>query len=393
MAVNPIGALTNFITDGAYNDAKDSTKAGVNAYGNIDAPTAEELKVQLSELVNNGSMTPEQATAIMQDPSAMNGITLDPRLKQAQMDALTSLQDIGQNKGLTDMDRSQLAQIQGQEQTAARGAREAILQNANARGMGGSGIEMLSQMQNQQDAATRQSARDTSVAGMAQQRALQALQQAGTLGGNIEGQDFSQQAQVAAANDAINKFNTANKNTVGLANTAANNEAQKFNLAKELDVAKTNTDIKNQQAGYNAALPNTVFKNQIAQAGGVTDAGKSAAQTDIEKGKANTEIFGSAAKGTGTAVASDRNLKENIKDFDASAFLDSLTPSKYNYKEPEKFGEGKQVGVMAQDLEKHVPQMVEDTSEGKIVDYDKAGGPIFASLADLHQRIKNLEGR
>ena len=55
-------------------------------------------------------------------------------------------------------------------------------------------------------------------------------------------------------------------------------------------------------------------------------------------------------------------------------------------------GEGKQVGVMAQDIEKEVPQMVQDTPEGKVVDYNKAGGPILASMASLHDRLKKLEG-
>ena len=38
--------------------------------------------------------------------------------------------------------------------------------------------------------------------------------------------------------------------------------------------------------------------------------------------------------------------------------------------------------------------MVKDTSEGKMVDYSpkSAGGPIFASLADLHKRLKKVEG-
>ena len=49
---------------------------------------------------------------------------------------------------------------------------------------------------------------------------------------------------------------------------------------------------------------------------------------------------------------------------------------------------------MAQEIEKEVPQMVKDTSEGKMVDYSpkSAGGPIFASLADLHKRLKKVEG-
>lgn len=389
-----IGGLTDFISGGAFGSAKDSANKGVEAYRDIDLPTAEELQFQLSELVNNGNLTPEQAQAIMQDSSALNNITLDPKLKQAQMEALAQLQDIGQNKGLTAMDRAQLAQIQSDEATQARGAREAILQNAQARGMGGSGMEMLAQMQNAQDAATRQSARDTSVAGMAQQRALQAIQSAGQLGGQIQGQDFEQQARIAAANDAINQFNTANKNQAMMQNVGAANDAQKFNLAKEMEVRKANTDIKNQQAQVGANARQQVAQNALNKAGGVSGAYGNVAQTDMARGQANTQMFGSLLGAGATAYAgkSDVNAKKDIEDFDVAAFLDELTPTKYRYKNPERDGQGEHVGVMAQEIEKHVPSMVEDTPHGKVVDYGKAGGPIFASLADLHDRLKRLEG-
>lgn len=386
-----IGGLTDFISGGSFGSAKDSAVKGVDAFRDVQLPTAEELQYQLSELIDSGQLTPEQATAIMQDSSALNQITLDPKLKQAQMEALAQLQDIGQNKGLTAMDRAQLAQIQSDEATQARGAREAILQNAQMRGMGGSGMEMLAQMQNAQDAATRQAARDTSVAGMAQQRALQAIQSAGQMGGQIQGQDFDQQARIAAANDAINQFNTANKNQAMMQNVQANNDAQKFNLQKQLEVNKANTDIKNQQAQANAQAKQQVATNALNKAGGVSGAYGNVAQTDMAKGQANTQMFGSLLGAGATAAASDKNLKTDIEDFDAAAFLDSITPTKYRYKD-EKFGEGKQVGVMAQDVEKEVPQMVEDTPEGKMLNYSKAGGPIFASLADLHDRLKRLEG-
>lgn len=388
-----IGALTDLISGGAFGQAKDSARAGVDAYKDVDLPSYEELQAELTGLVNSGEMTPEQAQAVLQQQSEFSGITLDPKLKQAQMEALAQLQEIGQNKGLTAMDRAQLAEIQGEEATQARGAREAILQNAAARGMGGSGLEIMAQMKNAQDSATRQSGRDTQVAGLAQQRALQAIQGAGQLGGQMNTQDFEQQAKIAQAKDAINQFNTANQNQFNLANTGARNEAQQFNLQKQLEVNKANTDIKNQQAQGNAAARQQVAANQLNRAGGVSGAYNNLAQQDIAKGQANTQMFGSILGAGATAASkSDINAKKDIEDFDAAAFLDELTPTKYRYKNPERDGKGEQVGVMAQEIEPHIPQMVIDTPEGKMVDYNKAGGPIFASLADLHDRLKRLEG-
>jgi len=359
----------------------------------VETPDIDAMQIQLEQLVQQGVITPEQAQVYQQQASQANNITLDPALQQAQMDALASLQDIGTN-GMTQMDRAKLAQIQREEATQGRGAREAIIANAQASGMGGSGLNLMSQLKNQQDQATRQSIRDTDVAGMAQERALQALQGAGQLGGNMQQQSFNQQFQKAGAQDAINQFNTQNMQNTGNLNTAARNQAQVANLGEKQRVSDANTATRNTQQQYNKSLIQQDFENKYRKAGGQASAlqnqANSQAQRQATEDAANKQMIGTLI--TTAAMASDENLKENISDFDASAFLDSLSPSKYNYKDP-KFGKGKQVGVMAQDIEKEVPQIVVDTPEGKIVDYNKAGGPIFASLADIHNRLKKMEDK
>lgn len=79
---------------------------------------------------------------------------------------------------------------------------------------------------------------------------------------------------------------------------------------------------------------------------------------------------------------------------DLYGFLDALSAYKYNYKDP-KFGEGDHYSVMAQDLEKSPvgKKMVLDTPEGKLVDYNKGLPAMLAAQAQLHARIKKLEGK
>jgi hypothetical protein len=365
-----------------------------NTYSNLVPPTIEEQKLHLQELVQEGVITPEQAQTYLTENSQMENISLDPRLQQAQMDALAGLQDISQNKGLTDMDRAQLSQIGNEEATRSKGAREAILQNAQARGMGGSGLELMSQLQNQQDAATRQSVRDTGIAGQAQARALEALKSAGTLGGQIGQQQFSQKSDIAQAQDRINQFNTQNKQQVSNINTAANNAAQTANLAAKQNISNANVGTANQEQQYNKELQQKQFSNELAKANGQAGALQAQAQADAaaEAAKqASTKQLIGAGLGA-AATLSDERLKENVEPFDASKFLDSLTGYNYNYKD-QKNGKGKQVGVMAQDVEKEAPQMVEETPEGKAIDYNKAGGPLFASISNIHERLKELEGK
>lgn len=96
-----------------------------------------------------------------------------------------------------------------------------------------------------------------------------------------------------------------------------------------------------------------------------------------------------------TAYAgSDINLKTNIREVpesllpdksDVIEFIDALKPYYYEYKNPEKFGLGSRMGIMAQDLEKTKlgKDLVIDTPEGKLVDIGKGLGVALASLSVL----------
>ena len=105
-------------------------------------------------------------------------------------------------------------------------------------------------------------------------------------------------------------------------------------------------------------------------------------------------VLGAAGGLTGAALMSDRAVKRDIKpgDDDADALLDGLRAYSYRYKD-EKHGKGKQLGVMAQDLEAAgLPQAVVETPEGKAVDAGKLSGALAAGLARMHARVKRLEG-
>ncbi len=365
-------------------------------YADLEAPDVDALTLQLEQLIQQGALSPEQAATISQEQSAMNGISLDPKLKEAQMNALSSLSDISDSGGMTMMDKANLSKIQSEEDAAARGKREAIIQNANARGAGGSGVELMSQMLNQQESASRKSARDLDVAGMAQQRALDALMQQGNLAGNIQSQDFNQQSQVAGANDAISRFNAQNQQSQLNQNVAARNDAAAKNLAVKQGVADMNVGARNAQQQHNKGLLQQNFNNQLAKRGaqsGVaqTNAGI-AGQNSQNQAAANNQSAGTAL--TVASMFSDERMKEDVEDFDPSDFLDSLTGYKFKYKD-KKHGEGQKAGVMAQDLLKSEigSTMVEDSPEGLMVNTTKATGPILAAVASLNGRLKKMEGK
>lgn len=347
-------------------------------YKDLQAPNPGDMALQLQELVQQGSLSPEQAQAILVERSDMNNVTTDPALKQAQMDALLGLQEISDSGGMTAMDKANLNRIATDESTQARGAREAILQNAQARGLGGSGLELMAQLQNQQDSATRQSQRDMDVRAQAQQRALEALMQGGQLAGNIQGQDFNQKAQVASANDAISKFNAQNQQNVNLSNVATNNEAQARNLAAKQSIADQNTQLRNSQQQYNKNLIQQNYENELKKRGGQSNTAaqnaNAAGQNSQNQANATNQTIGMGLTAAGMFAGKGKKegglvegyptegdsvheflqpgemviRKDDVPDmlkkahtdedgeFDTAGFLDAITGHKYGYSKGRK---------------------------------------------------------
>ncbi len=226
-----------------------------------------------------------QTQASLAGPSAFEGVKSDPRLGMTQTAALAALDNISRSGGLTPQDLAVMNRLQGDVAQADKGRREAILQNMKARGMSGSGQELLAQLQSGQAATDRASQAGMDQAGIASQRALDAILQSGNLAGSMRDQDFGEKSQIAQAQDAITKFNTANLNQIGLSNTGALNDfaarrasgnmgAQQANVGNALEVGKfraqgaqaasnANTDLVNRLREIKANQPQQRFENEL----------------------------------------------------------------------------------------------------------------------------------
>lgn len=210
------------------------------------------------------------------------------------------------------------------------------------------------------------------------------------------------------------------------ANTQAYNQAQLVNSANQFNTAEQYKQALNQaELDQNAALSNQSAFNQrnIAQgqiaggvqqasiAGGATiGAADRAANATITAAELN--LIGDLATGTNptitadgggpagtdndpTLTGSDSRFKKNIQKGGSAArdMMNQLAAAIYEYKNGKKHGDGKQVGVMAQDLEKSAlgKQMVESKKDGKYINFAKGLGAVLAAQADLNQRLSQVE--
>jgi hypothetical protein len=286
-----MGGLDNLITGGSRKDSQEALARAGQRFEGLDPLSLEAMKVRLSDAVNAGQMTPEDAETYLLEASAQEQVSTDPRLRQAQMNALAQLEGVAQG-GLTVGDRGDLQRIQGEVAAAEKGQRDAILQNAQSRGVAGSGMELASQMMAQQQGANRASQQGFDVAKQAQARALEAMLQSGNLGGSIRSQDFGEQSKLAEARDAISRFNTQNKQAVGMANVDARNAAKLRNVNTAQDIANRNQDTRNQESLYNAGNVKDQFTQRLQKAtgqAGVDQAASAAANAEADR---KTGMFG-----------------------------------------------------------------------------------------------------
>lgn len=255
---------------GSGSDKADKMRQkAIDAFNAIQSPALKDLQIQLDKYVSTGRMSPEEAEAELLQSNAFNDIVADPSLAGAQKQALTSLQQVGNEGGLTAIDKARLQDITNEQNQVAKGRNESIMEQARQRGMGGSDITTVNQLMSEQAAADRASQRGTDVAAEAQARALQALVAAGQTAGQIRGQDYGEQANKAQAENAIDLFNKQTLNQTNLYNVDAANRAQAANLQNEQTIANANTSTSNANKQYNAQQVQQVYNNEMAKTGGV----------------------------------------------------------------------------------------------------------------------------
>lgn len=255
---------------------------------------------------------PDMEGVVDLGPTAMEGISLDPATRAAQMQALNELSQMTEGDGMSAIDEANVANINRQIAQAQRGSRDAIASNMRQRGVQGSGLELAAQLQAQQASADRASQAGMDEAAAAMKRRMAALEAMGQLGGSIRGQDFGEQSQVAQAQDAVSRFNAANRQDVTGRNTDRRNSASESdwqnrqgiannNVSQRLNIANTNNDIRAGQAGFRNAANNQLYGRAEGREGlrsGIAmDRGNMQANAATQQGQATANMYSGIGQG------------------------------------------------------------------------------------------------
>jgi len=280
--------------------ADQATKEAIAGVEGVQAADYKPIEYERPEYV--GDVVAGEANPYTMGNTAMEGISTDPALRGSQMSQIAALERLRDQGGMTLTDESNLQKIKNAEMGKELSQRQSIMEQARQRGTGGSGMELMAMLQANQAGTNRQSQRDLEIAGMAQDRALQAGGQAAGLAGQVRGQDFSQEAQIAAAKDAASKFNASMLSGTDQFNVGNALRAAQGNQSIRQNVGNIGTENANKSQTMNKyTMPGQQYSDQMARANALANLKSGEAnryQTKANQGVATQgQLWGNLAGG------------------------------------------------------------------------------------------------
>ena len=219
----------------------------------------------------------------------------------------------------------------------------------------------------------------------------------------------------AGADNTASGFQALDSNTTGAENTAGgfqalvNNTTGNNNTALGSGaLANETTGASNVALGFNAGVNLTIGSNNIDIGANVL--GKAGEANTIRIGKQGTQkstfiagIFGTAMSGSTVVVnsmgklgvaASSARFKEQIKPMDrTSEAILGLKPVTFRYKEEVDPDATPQFGLVAEEVEKVMPDLVVHDEEGKpfTVRYDAVNAMLLNEFLKEHHTVAELK--
>ncbi len=287
-------SFLDFITGGANQNAQadlDKTLAAINA---IKTPTSQELQLSpLDQYYATGELSPALAQAAETGPSAYDSENLSSVPFETMQKVLAQQDQIASSNGMTPQEQAAIARDEADVNRNTAGQRGAIAADFAQRGVPQSLIAAA--LENGTAGSNAQTAYEGALTARANaaNTAETARTNEGALAGQMYGQEAGQANTVAQAANALQQFNTANRQTANLANQnttqAANtyNTTNKQNIANENVTGKQKVQVQNQVEAPQEAAALALQKGAELSGIGQAQAGQ---QTGV--GQQNAALFG-----------------------------------------------------------------------------------------------------
>ena len=291
----------------AMAQSKEFTEAAINALEKVGIPPIEAQKIALETPELIFQFAPQLEQQFPEMKSKFDEIAIDPRLKEAQITALTGLEERAE-MGLTPEEQANIDSLRRGTAQAEKGRQATILQEMEQRGLGGGGAELASRLSSSQAATQRASEESDRLAAMQFQAKQAALSQLAGVSTQMRGQEFGEQATTAQQQDAITRFNTEQQAATQRRNIDRMNisELEKQRLKQQLEQKRVQT--QNYEQEYNKRLIQQDYANRLAKAQGIASAYTGAGQQALAGGAMSAQSQAQMYSGLGKAAGAGAGL-------------------------------------------------------------------------------------
>lgn len=229
----------------------------------IPEPMLDFSAITPREFKSVGQFVPEVASYVAEtNPQLVEATASATKGRETQLEALSKYREIASQGGMDPMLASKLAIASDKARSDAASSQQAILQDAQRRGMMGSGLQMQSQMNRTAEDMRRQAVESQMAAAEAYRNQMDAMARGAALGGDIRGSEMNEQGRNA---DIINSFNerTSRRYQDYLqARSDAVNRANLMNLENQQNISNRNVQQANEADRYNRNMRNTGAQQQ-----------------------------------------------------------------------------------------------------------------------------------
>lgn len=306
------GLIGNIAGQSDRKKQREAMKQALRELEAIGAPPDLSREIIFKEFERAGILTPELEQEVQIAESEVGKIKEDQSIRDTQRQALEMLKQRSQ-VGLSGEDRAALNQVRSEVQRDSEAKRQQILQQMQARGMGGSGAELMAQLQSAQGASDQAAAGSDALMAQAQQRALQALSESGRMAGDVRSQDFNVESTKAQALDERNRMLAQNSVARQAANVGRLNQAQMANLAEQQRIQDANTSMTNQERLRQVNEQGALFDRKLGLASAKSGALTGQAGFYGQQAQQTQNMFAGIGQGIGQGAGAYAQNQQNLQ--------------------------------------------------------------------------------
>jgi hypothetical protein len=240
------GLMGNIMSAGDRSQARKAMKQAYEELKKVGLPPDLSSAIIFEEFTKAGILTPELEEDLQLARSEFEQIKEDPTLRNTQLEALNRFKQQSQG-GLAGDERAALNDIQRELARDAEAKRHQILMDSQRRGMGGSGNELIAQLQGAQAADEAAATQGNELMKLIAQRVRTGAQDSANLSGQMRDQDYQRQSDRARALDARNQFQYTNSMARNARNTDRTNRVNEMNLSEAQRLRDANVNQRNQE--------------------------------------------------------------------------------------------------------------------------------------------------